>query len=343
MSLCTLATVVLLAAFGYSQDPTKQPTVEWSQYGDGSYLVESILSFMSPDDLDALHPMTSTMMPSEMYNLSKWQELGNDSAYAATWGAVYSDAELSCMELNLSSSLCYDDCIAYNSPPQMLRLGTSLNGQDQDRSIQILKWYTVSGGPISWNNPGNVDMCQFFEGTYCYTPSTLSFDEAGVSAVFHHGCCVPATCTGWDAMQVAMSNDWCYKKYQMFAGAFSEPEWPICEPIERDLQETGAWSTIIVFLILLSCIVTASVLRRCWLEHSKADTKMVDSHSFIKLFNVQSIWSAFGRTRPTDKSTFNFLDGIRVWSMTWVCPYALCPLSLSLSLSLSLCGRTAMT
>ena len=48
------------------------------------------------------------------------------------------------------------------------------------------------------------------------------------------------------------------------------------------------------------------------------DRKVVDSNVFINLFNVQSIWSAFGRTRPTEKSSLNFLDGIRVWSMSWV-------------------------
>ena len=46
--------------------------------------------------------------------------------------------------------------------------------------------------------------------------------------------------------------------------------------------------------------------------------KVVDSNLFIKVFDVQSIWSAFGRTRPEHKSSFNFLDGIRVWSMSWV-------------------------
>ena len=92
----------------------------------------------------------------------------------------------------------------------------------------------------------------------------------------------------------------------------------VCEPMERDMDKTNGWATIVIFFCFLGCIVAASVLKRFCLECAKVDAQLVDSNAFIKVFNVQSIWSAFGRLRPKDKSSMNFLDGVRVWSMTWV-------------------------
>ena len=39
---------------------------------------------------------------------------------------------------------------------------------------------------------------------------------------------------------------------------------------------------------------------------------------FIASFNIQDISKSFKSVRPKGKRQYNFLDGIRVWSMSWV-------------------------
>ena len=317
--------LLCLAVIGYCQNPaTHSNTVlDALSSNDSSSLLRAVFSFMSDDELESLYPITSRLPVSEMHNVSHWKTFTNNSIYEAVWTAISVLSEDFCSALDLSSSSCYSDCVDYNSLPSLLSLVIFGNDTDRLRSVSMLKWYAVSGTPISWYDVGNEDMCQYFEGTYCYTPS---WSPLGVRVP--HGCCVPGSCTGSDAVKMVRSNDWCFKIYEMEVSTLGAGSVNVvCDPIERDMAATNGWTTIVIFSLFLSCIVTASVLQRCWLEHSKAaDTEMMDSihsNAFIKVFNVQSIWSAFGRTRPTDKSTFNFLDGIRVWSMTWVCPYAL--------------------
>merc|ERR1719273_1351029 len=88
--------------------------------------------------------------------------------------------------------------------------------------------------------------------------------------------------------------------------------------MERDMEATHGWTTIVIFLLFLGCIVIASVWKRYLVQFGKVDPKEVDSNPFIKLFNIQSIWSAFGKLRKREHSSMNFLDGLRVLSMTWV-------------------------
>ena len=138
----------------------------------------------------------------------------------------------------------------------MLRLAVSTNLMDRLRSIQSMKWYAVSGTPISWYDVGNAAMCRYFEGTYCYTPAHSR------GATIQHGCCVPGSCTGSDAVKVVQSNDYCFKKYAMYASVLHGGSMDaVCEPMERELGKTGAWSTIVMFLLFLACIVIASVLK----------------------------------------------------------------------------------
>ena len=119
-----------------------------------------------------------------------------------------------------------------------------------------MKWYAVSGTPISWYDVGNAAMCRYFEGTYCYTPAHSR------GATIQHGCCVPGSCTGSDAVKVVQSNDYCFKKYAMYASVLHGGSMDaVCEPMERELGKTGAWSTIVMFLLFLACIVIASVLK----------------------------------------------------------------------------------
>ena len=63
----------------------------------------------------------------------------------------------------------------------------------------------------------------------------------------------------------------------------------------------------------------ASVIRQYRIEYEDEDPKDVDRNIFLSSFSMENIWTVFRRTRPPDKSSFNFLDGMRTFSMIWVC------------------------
>ena len=131
---------------------------------DPSSLIQIIFSLMSYDDLQLLNPITSTLPISDIYNVTKWRNSNMNSPYL--WEAIISDASDRCSKLNLSSSSCQRDCTEYNSPPKLLYLAISTNSSHRLRSIEVIKWYAVSGGPTSWYDVGNEDMCRYFEGKY---------------------------------------------------------------------------------------------------------------------------------------------------------------------------------
>merc|ERR550539_1914365 len=84
------------------------------------------------------------------------------------------------------------------------------------------------------------------------------------------------------------------------------------------MKVTGGWTTIMIFFLFLGCIMIASVWKRYSVQFGKVDAKEVDSNPFVKLFNIQSIWSVFGQKRKKEHSATNFIDGFKVFSMTWV-------------------------
>jgi len=310
MSSVLVASAILLTSCR-GQNPTLDPDDVLDELADvnPTALMRSIFSFMSDDEFALLEPITSELSALDMHDSSAWGEYVNHSV----WDAVYGAAEELCTELALSSESCYNDCINYNSIPSWIPLLTSNDTEELQQLFKMVKLYSVSAGPISWNDVGNVDMCEFFEGTYCYTPG-----YGGGIEVMQHACCVPGTCTGLDAIKVVSTNEWCYKSYHDLFAAASVTVFPVCEQMERDMESTSGWTTIVIFFIFLGCIIVASLLKRWCIEYGKVDLKVVDSNPFLRVFNIQSIWSAFGKTRAKAHSSMNFLDGIRVWSMTWV-------------------------
>merc|ERR1719242_2764285 len=133
-----------------------------------------------------------------------------------------------------------------------------------------------------------------------------------------HACCVPGSCSGDDAVKVMSGNGWCFEEYANLAAASKAEVLSICEPMERDMGSTHGWATIAIFCLFAGCGVTVSVVKRFCVEFRQVDSKVLDRNWLISIFDVQSLWTAFGRTRSRDKSALNFLDGIRVFSMTWV-------------------------
>ena len=50
----------------------------------------------------------------------------------------------------------------------------------------------------------------------------------------------------------------------------------------------------------------------------EVDKMVRENSAFIRIFSLQCIWSGFVAKRPEGKQDMNFLDGIRVFSMSWV-------------------------
>ena len=150
--------------------------------------------------------------------------------------------------------------------------------------------------------------------------------------LLHH----PGSCVGDDAVKVLRENAYCYQGYTtvyndlMFGGMLNVTD--ICEPLERDFDSPGFSIVIIIFLIFLICVISASI-RTQHLAEMKAKYSDIyklhqdsnpnqpnayDNHWFLQCFSIQNLWKQFTKKRPKSKSQFNFLDGIRVYSMSWV-------------------------
>ncbi len=95
---------------------------------------------------------------------------------------LLNDSKTECGSLNLSSHKCYQDCIYYLHPLTLIT-----NMSDTARIDQMLYWYSCGGSPVGYYEIGNPDMCQYFNGTYCYTP----LNAPNSTLLMTHGCCVP--------------------------------------------------------------------------------------------------------------------------------------------------------
>ena len=270
---------------------------------DSETWIETAFSYMSTDEIQSMQPLLATLseLNRDFHDISSWRDLLLDPSSQPIWDSIYLSAETKCKSLNLSSTDCYDDCLHYNSVSNWIPLIASNHSEDEQLLYQMATLYSVSSSSLRWFDVGNPDQCLFFGGTYCATPAVGKTRDY---VVMQHGCCVPGTCSGEDAERVLRGNTRCFEQYQTIYSAVDT----ICEPMEREMDRFTPWITIIIFLFFLCCIVIASILRQI----------RVDGNWFISTFNIRGLLRTFGRTRPKDKSSLNFLDGIRVWSMTWV-------------------------
>eukprot|EP00484_Ammonia_sp_Unknown_P015285 CAMPEP_0197056430 /NCGR_PEP_ID=MMETSP1384-20130603/84570_1 /TAXON_ID=29189 /ORGANISM="Ammonia sp." /LENGTH=789 /DNA_ID=CAMNT_0042490423 /DNA_START=233 /DNA_END=2602 /DNA_ORIENTATION=- len=231
-----------------------------------------------------------------------------------------------CGNLELQSEQCYNDCIHYVSPLALLVNDEFFSDDDGHHLAKVMSWYQMGGGALAWHDVGNPDMCQFKSGTYCSTPM---FDERW-QKLQEHGCCVPGSCQGEDAVKVLHENAYCYQSYatnyrrifrdMKFRGKFHVTD--ICEPLQRDLSSPGFWIVILIILTFAACITAASIRTQYLLELNAVKQERADNvygaHWFLFCFSIQHLWKTFTARRPADKSQLNFLDGIRVFSMLWV-------------------------
>ena len=132
------------------------------------------------------------------------QDLTLASQYVTA--AAYTD----CDDLDLESDECLTDCMHYNHPITLFANTSSPSFLPQ--LLEVLMWYSVSGSPIGWYDVGNPDQCDYFDGTYCFTPmvNPYDIDQGDYPTVsIPHGCCAPGSCVGDDAVKVVLNNGWC--------------------------------------------------------------------------------------------------------------------------------------
>jgi len=275
-------------------------------------LLHQLLSYLSDEDIVKLENASESISsigdlynPDSYINNSDWQQVFDEFA---------SNTSDACAQLNLESEACYNDCVYYNSILSWIPLVTAPANDTAAKAelTRMLALYAMSGKFLSYQDVGNPDMCEFSGGNYCYLPGT----QFGFNS---HACCIPDTCQGEDAHKVLSNNEWCYKSY---VSTYDNPPLhveQVCEPLPRELDKPGPIIVIFIFFLFLFLVIVASIIRRYCLEYNeRMDIEVIKDNGFISSFNIESMWTAFGRTRSPDKSSLNFLDGIRVWSMTWV-------------------------
>ena len=209
-----------------------------------------------------------------------------------------------CDMLKLSSMECYDQCV-YSRQPMSILNYLNVNVSDDPRTLMILDFIRVSGGPFNfYNNINNPDMCLYNHGTYCYIPATK--DELTLAVT---GCCVPGECKGEDAVKM-LNTTTCYISFLVMYGQSLKVE-PTCEIPERKYN-AGFWVVTIVFIVFVVCVISATVYKQYLIEY-KQET---ESNGIVSIFNIQDTYKHFIGLRSS--TSMNFLDGLRVWSMFWV-------------------------
>eukprot|EP01084_Bolivina_argentea_P093572 168277_1 len=259
-------------------------------------LIEQVLSHISRDEL-------TEVCTDDIYNVTKWK-----TDYIDILHAHHAIVSEECTEMDLSQD-CFDDCIYYNDPASWILLIIENTTESLNRLNRMITFYTMSaGGEYNYHDVGNPDMCIVGEGTYCSTPAVFQNN-----VFMQHGCCVPGSCVGHEAVQVLQSNVYCYESYaNQYLGFVQQ----ICEPIARDFNSVGPIIVITIFFIFVLLVIIASIIKQYYKEYDNINNNQ--HNIFVSSFNFQDIWTSFIGTRPNNKSQFNFLDGIRVWSMSWV-------------------------
>lgn len=202
---------------------------------DNSQFLRTIYSLLTPDEVALMSPIISDFNATDIQNVSKWQK--SQTEHEEAWDHIWSTARTTCDALDLSANECKRDCLYYNSILSWIPLITSNQTEEKAQLQKLIQWYSVSAGPISWFDAGNVDMCQFFEGTYCYTPA-LTY------VTMQHACCIPGSCNGDDAYKVLYTNNWCFLQFKSLYESLGAYVPAVCEPPKRDMKVCGLWHMV---------------------------------------------------------------------------------------------------
>jgi len=276
-------------------------------------------------------------------------------------GYVSPEAKRECSALHLSSSECYQDCVLYNHPITVFEDPTSATFKLD--LAKVFAWYSMSASPLGWYDVGNPDQCSYFGGQYCYTPLTNEYDLSQhiyPQVYMPHGCCVPASCVGDDAVKVVSNNAWCFKAFDAaYSSVLSMLSiegvqiTAVCEIPARETNSFGFVMVVFVFSVFVGLVLVASALYQYNVQFSVriqqalqqlqlneqlnvndaeqqqqpgghaadepsevARQALLEKHARLKSFSIQGIWASFVSLRSNTE--LNFLDGIRVLSMSWV-------------------------
>ena len=211
--------------------------------GDLSAAAESTLKEMYLENRALIEPISDRLSA---------ESLSNPSNPQTFLDALYNESAAKCDTLNLSSAECLSDCIYYNSIPNILSLQNSNDPDDQKQFEYFLTLYAMGANPVGYRDVGSPDMCTFYGGNYCNLPTVEIQSGEGEetdAAILNHACCLPGSCTGEDAHNLLVNNQFCYQNYM--------EAWPvllkkvgghpakdfvieeICEPMERELDKAG--------------------------------------------------------------------------------------------------------
>eukprot|EP01083_Nonionella_stella_P082325 227212_1 len=247
---------------------------------------------------------------------------------------MYSKAHQECQDLHLSSTQCLEDCISYNHPITLFKDTSSPSFYPS--LIHVLELYSVSASPIGWYDVGNPDQCDYFGGQYCYTP--LVSVSAGMAVSMPHGCCIPSSCTASDAVKVVTHNPYCFGAFnasfsQMYAQMGTKVNTAaFCQIPPRNTTSFGFIMAVLIPSVFVVLVLIASCRYQYRSQHKppvpslqedlnvnlNAQNKVERTSPFLNIFSIHCIWHKLVSHRAADKSSLNFLDGMRVLSMSWV-------------------------
>eukprot|EP01083_Nonionella_stella_P147985 467760_1 len=285
-------------------------------------LLQQIFSYLTDAELALLHNSTASecINIGNMYDIDQWSDqYDNNPSFRDLLQRKRDEVQLDCQQMNLTHD-CYHDCLYYNNVFEWIEVLFDHNATQSAEVKRMMTFYSMSAGPMSYYNSGNPAMCEFDRGTYCYTPAMTT-----QYPITEHACCLPGTCTGQDAINVLNSNEWCYKTYHSIYNNLSIPGLGtvevlnICEPMPRELDKPGPMIVIFIFWFFVALVLIASIIKQYLVEIRHYNASEVNNSSlFLSCFNIQDIWASLKAVRGKGKTQYNFLDGIRVWSMSWV-------------------------
>eukprot|EP01084_Bolivina_argentea_P040555 74935_1 len=224
-----------------------------------------------------------------------------------------------CSSLDISNYQCQIECLYYNNINLYYNFISSdynltelVNLFEAETNITVnetllkltLRWFTLSSFPYQYYGSSNPEICQYSLGTYCNIGTRNNQRNT-----IRHGCCLPNSCTGDDAVKVLESNMPCYQTHVDITPGRKHV---ICSIIPR------VWdSTTIIFIILSVLFVMVFVI--------STYIKQVNSNKSINIifdaFCLQTNWRSFTKTRSAAQNEWGFCDGIRVISAFWVVLY----------------------
>eukprot|EP01084_Bolivina_argentea_P211007 358995_1 len=280
---------------------------------DSTFILHQILSYVSKDNLNDLNNNANicSIATDNMYNLSEWNNTNVTDILYSKKALVAEECSL----LNLTDPLCEEDCVYYSDPTLWILLIIENTNTSIILLNRIINFYAMGAMTheyaLEWFNIGNPSMCLLRNGTYCYTPAMTPNGRNTINA---HGCCVPGSCTHDDAIKVLHNNDVCWGQFKSWYGNRVRD---ICEPMARELDQTGPMIVILIFIIFFLIVIITSIIKQCQIEFNYG-MGMLTNNFVVNSFNIQQSWNNFVSRRPVQQSQFNFLDGIRVLSMTWV-------------------------